>query len=360
MNKYPEWIDGYAKVIHTSFTNMVPGNWGPIDIFPFVRGLEGTLTAKLHTTIRQLKESGVRPVDLVHTFPSSSSLRANIFYLAHEYQGSDHTQKTRTKEVMDFFVELLFAMYKKDPWGMESSIIYSEEEAHRILNETPWAEGERQIARELGKLSNSGSALAYSLYRDFFPQEGYEIRGPYDTSEKFGPGSIFIVRDFVKMKPVELWPDIAELKHESLRIYQIYQGVTFRSEWVSMHSVYGGDNLGGLKAYAVQVDGEWISEPEKIKALSEYIAVVATDQSDVYEHMSVAEIKQKTLEWLCYSYYDFFKFAKTDWRPTAEMQAAVMDKDFPERTDLPSFPSYDEFVASTDWEVYWLKELYQA
>lgn len=355
---YPAWIDEYAKAFHRGFANMVPANWGPIDTFAVFAALNGTFIAKISEAIAIIKQKNYPVEKVAAGFSCLSSLRCATFFLIYEYQHSDPKNKKQFKEVLDFLLETLNYMAKGDVFAYESNIGHSQDEIKDFLQKTPWIDGNPGVARELGKLYNSLAALAFSLYRDFFPQEAHEIYGPYSSASKFGEGAILLIKHFPKIKPIDIWPSFRDEKYKDVKIFQVYRNVDFRCEIIGMHSVYQGNLMEGLVAYAVSVDGEYRNDPAQIKELSNYFAELATKQSQVYEGLSKENLIEKTLVWECYQFVDFFRLADMDWQPTQEMRDALRRKNIPDRLEMESFPSFEEYATSREFEVYWLKDLY--
>lgn len=358
--KYPKWIDEYAKAFYNGFANMIPCSWGPVDFYAVLKLLNGAFLAKLYDAVSRLKSKKVPLRKIATAFPSPSSFRIAIYWAIIEYQFSHPKNKERFREILDFLIDILKTLVKEDIFAYKSNIAHSPKEIKGILKDTQWEMGNPDVARELGKLYNSLASLVFALYRDFFPQDSHEIFGPYDASEKFGEGTTLIIKYFPKIRPVELWPEIKNLKHSKVKIFQVYtKNVTFECELIGMHSIYKGSLIDNLVAWAVMADDKFIDNIETIKEMSNYFAEAAVRQSIVYDKMSNEELKQKALEWLCYQFVYFFKLADMDWRPTKEMVEAVKGKKVPERFEMDTGPSYQEYVTSPEFEIYWLKDLYQ-
>ena len=357
-SKYPKWIDEYAKAFHTGFINVVPTRWGPVDVFSLVYYLNGTFLSKIYKAITIIKKKKIHISKIIKSFSCPSSIRVALLFLVYEYQGSNPKNKKQFKEIAEFFVMILKYWTKKDAFAYESNIIHSSLEIDNLVNNTHWVEGNKELAREIGKLYNSLSALVYSLYRDFFPQDSHEIYGPYKTS-KFGKNAILLIKHFPKIKPVELWPEIKNFKYKDVKIYQVYKNIKFKCEIIGMHSIYKGDLINNLVAYSVVVDGKYKNDIKEIKSLRDYFAEIATKQSMIYDKLSKEELKKKVLEWECYQFFNFFKLAGMEWRPTKEMLEAIKDKKVGDKFELEKFVPFKEFTTSPKFEVYWLKDLYK-
>ncbi len=356
--KYPKWIDEFAKAFHNAFVKMAPITWGPLNVDVLVSCLNGAFISKVHQAITKIKSKGYKIGEVTKTFSCPSTLRVAFPFLIWEYQSSEPKNKAQFREISEYLVEILSYLAKKDIFAFQSNIAHTNEEIETILNKTDWQTGNSQAARELGKIYNSLASLTFALYGDFFPQDSQEIYGPYDASKKFGENTILIIKHFPKIKAMEIWPEMEKLKYSDVKIFQVFKNVKFRCEMVGMHSIYEGDLINNLAAYFVVVDGIPQNSLEKIKELSNYFAEVATEQSTAYEKLSKEDLKKKILEVECYQFFDFFKLAEMDWRPTKEMLEAVKDKDVPDRYELEEFPPFKEYIKSPEFEIYWLKDLY--
>lgn len=338
---------------------MVPCSWGPVNAYAVFALLNGSGMSKIHQAIIKVKKQGKTIGEVAKCFPSPSSLRAAIYFTIVEYQSSKPKDKNKFKEVLEFLLDILRHLIKRDLFAYKSNIAHSELEIGKILTNIKWQSANPTIARDLGKFYNSLWSLVFALYRDFFPQDSHEIFGPYDASNKFGDGSILLVKYFPKIRSIELWPEMSRLKYSEVKIYQVYKNVEFSCEVVGMHSLYEGDLINGLRAYSVEADGKLVDTNEEIKELTDYFVQVAVEQSSAYDRMSKEELKKKVLEWLCYQYVDFFRLAEMDWRPTAKMIAAVKGKPVPDRFEMQTVPTYEQYVSNPEFEIYWLRDLYK-
>lgn len=359
-DKYPQWIDEFTRAFHNGFAHIIPCSWGPVDAYAVLGFLNGTFLSRLHKAVVVIKRQKIPVAEVAKCFPSPSGLRIAIYWTMIEYQFSNPKNKSQFKEILDFLLEVLRFLVKKDVFAYESNIVHTSKEINDILRNTPWSNGNPMVARELGKLYNSLAALVFALYRDFFPQDSNEIYGPYNAAPKFGRDTILVIKHFPKIRPAELWPEIAELKYSEVKTFQVYKNISFRCELVGMHSIYEGNLINNLVAYAVLADGKFVDDPREIKKLSEYFAEIATKQSLAYETLSKEELKKKVLEWYCYQFVYLFRLANIDWRPTKSMLEAVKDKKVADRFELTQAPTYEEYATSPDFEVYWLKDLYQS
>ncbi len=357
--KYPAWVDEYAKAFHNAFAKMVPNSWGPLDAFALIAALNGSFIAKVHEAVQIVKAEGRLPEEVGKSFSSPSSLRAALYFLMWEYQNAEEKNREQFKEVVEFLVGVLEHMAERDTFAHSQNIAHSPEKIAAVLNDAEWQEANPAIAREIGKLYNSLASLVFALYTDFFPQDSHEIYGPYDASAKFGDGTILVMKHFPKIRPSEVWPVASAFKHYDAKIFQVFRDVRFNCEVVGMHSLYDGDIINSLAAYSVVIDGVARNDPAEIKALADHFASIATEIAVAREELSKEELKKKILELECYQFFVLFKLAGMDWRPTGEMLRLAETAVVPARFEMDQFPSFEEYATSPAFEAYWLKDLYQ-
>lgn len=359
MAEYPKWIGEYTASLHNAFVGMVPSRWGSIDYFAILPRLQGTFIDKVHEAVTKLKAAGKTPEELITVFSCPSTLRCALYFLAEEYRSVEQKNKVQCKEVMEYLVSVLRAWTPNDTFALSTNQAHTPQEVGDILAPS-FGMGSVEVARELGRLYNSAAAVAFALYRDMFPQDSHEVYGPYDASEKFGAGAVLVIKDFPKIKPLDLWPGAKDFRHARVRIFQVYKGVDFTCDWIGMHSKYQGDLMQGLVAFGVEIDGVWTTDVATIKEVRLELESVAVEQSKVYEGMDYEAWLHKTLEWECYQFNKFFELAGMDWRPTQKMLNAVAGVQANMGFGVDSFPSIEEYATSPEFEVYWLKDLYRS
>jgi len=357
---YPSWIDSFAKSIHQGWVNMAPTSWGPIDGHKLVSKLDGTFINKLSHAVKIVKKENYSLEKVASCFSSPSTVREIIYWLSFEYQHVYQKDKDQFREIIEYFVKILEFMAKDDLFAYDSNIAHTQDEVEEILENIPWTEADASLTREVAKLYTSAASLVFALYRDFFPVDSHEVYGPYQAVSKFGEGTILVIKDFSRLRPVQLWSEIESSTYETLRIYQVIKDVQFRCETMGMHSIYDGDVINNTKAIAVNINGNFV-DINKVKNATEDIGLRSVEHSKLYDAFSVEDTKQKFLEWLCYLNIDFFMLAGMDWRPTEEMWDAVKDKEIPKRSHcaVEDVPSLRLYLRSKDFEIYWLKDLYR-
>lgn len=352
---YPQWIDEYAKATHKAFIGMVPSSWGPVDGFAVQKVLANVFIDRMYESISKAIEKNLSFEEVAKTFPSPSTLRASLFTsLFTAYQFAEPKPKEKMRAIVDFSIKLLSQVFKEDIWAYKSNIIHTSKDIEGIISNIPWKDGSPEKAKMLGKLYSTMDAYSHAVYRDFFPQEVHDIYGPYQLNES----EILLIKHFPKIYAPELWSDLKDIKYRDIKIFQIYKDVNFECELIGMHSRYQGDLINGLQKYVVQVDGKFISD-EETESVRKYFEEVSIKQFEIYSKMTFEELKQKHLDWLMYQYFDFFNLVGLDWHPTKEMREIVSKADISERCIIETFPNYETYINSKDYEVCWLKDLYK-
>jgi phosphohistidine swiveling domain-containing protein len=357
---YPKWIDNAAKSFQHAMTNMTPSDWGPFDYQTFLQAIDGNFISKLHQAVKTVKEKGYDKETQAKAMHNISTLRVGIWYYLIEYSGITNKEplKEKLKEINEFFIELLEYMTENDTWGYQENTIHNKDEIKKILEKTEWQPQNKNHTREIGKLYNSLSALSYAFYRDYFPMISHEVYGSYNASEKFGENHTLIIKHFTNLSPTDLWPEIKENHYKEIKILQVYKNINFKTELIGMHSIYDGNPMEDLVSYTVLINNQPVTDIEEIKKIANYLGELATEQYKIYNNMSTQDLKEKTLEWLCYIFSKFFKLAKMDWHPTQEMIKALEGKEILDRCVLEGFPNYEEYINDKKYEIYWLKKLY--
>ena len=358
MNNYPPWIDDYVATVHNAFVGMVPSSWSSLDFWAELHLFDGMFIARLHKAVVKLQAAGRTPLEVAHTFSNPSTIRSALYFLAVEYQLSDHSLQQEFREVAECLVAALTAWVPEDTFALSTNKPYTPEHVKTFLTTVPFQKGEVAAARELGRLFTACASLAFALYRDFFPQEANDVYGPYDVSDTYGPGAMLLIKHFPKIKPVGLWPQSVSFTYEDIKLYQIYTNVTFRCDWIGMHSVYQGDLIQNLVAWAVEANSTFVTDLAEVKAVRNTIEETVLAQMPAYDPMTGQDWLQLGLRWDCWQFNTFFELAGMDWEPTQEMKEKLRGKDAKMGASMDSYPSLQEYAKDPNYEAYWLKSLY--
>jgi hypothetical protein len=231
-------------------------------------------------------------------------------------------------KLFNFFMDMLECMAVKDTYGFESNILKDKAQVIETLVRIKPRRATPEKARLLGKLYNVAYNLGCGFFLDFYLDYSMEAEGPYDVSQVYGPGAIMVIKRMMHLKPTAIWPTSARGMANDITIYSIYRNVKFKTDLISVHSVYEGDPINDLVDFAVEVDGRMVYSKEEIAELTMALEKEAPAQWLKLTGMPFEDIKVKGLEIRCFGMKRLFEKVGMDWRPEPEMVAAVKGKPF--------------------------------
>ncbi len=316
------WVNDFLDAVDKGFAGMDLSTFKPIDCFDIFPLYAKEGTNRILKIIENAKGHDIR--ELAKNMHSPSVIRVEMI-LALIKARVANIEHEKFVKIAKFYNSLLKALCLDDYYAKNGkNIVHTKEEIKKIIPNLKVAD--HQIAKELGKLSNSCYHLAYGLYSDINPQICYENFGPYDVSEEFGDGYSLVIKQFQNLKPTELWGSKTDdLSYEKIRIYCIYKDVNFSMDATS-HVNFEGDLISGLKHFAVEVDGKIVDDISQVKQTTEKIGLKAMEMWNHLTSFDFETAKIKYLEQRCYNYIGVCKMLGLDWKPTTEMLEAVKDK----------------------------------
>ena len=158
------------------------------------------------------------------------------------------------------------------------------------------------------------------MFGDMCPEIVYENYGPYKENNK-----ILVIKQFQNLKPIEVWEEIKDFPYQKVKIYCLYENVEFAINNVSQ-PYFKGDVINGLKQFALEINGELVEDLETIKEAKEKIGLKAGEMWDTLTNLDFEEAKVKYLEQRSFGFINLCRKLGLYWKPTAEMLAAVKDK----------------------------------
>lgn len=244
-------------------------------------------------------------------------LRAQLFFLLLDLKTAKIPSERRLK-IAGFFENVLKVIAKDDVYGRKSNIKHTKQEVQAIMTK-PFAKGDEDKARVLGRLFTACYHLVNGLYTDFYTDYGTENFGAYDL----GGNRSLVIKHFGDNRP-SIWPVNTSCK--SVTLYSVYENVKFTCDAVSCHSQYEGDPIAGLKQYLVEIDGKTVNDPEQLEKLSEEIAELSAEQWQRLVGLDRETLKQQGLLMRCYTFKDLFELVGMSWEPDEAMKEAVKGK----------------------------------
>lgn len=148
-----------------------------------------------------------------------------------------------------------------------------------------------------------------------------EIHGPYGVA---GTDRRFIVKEYLNLRPRELWPTMPLLPCDTVKIFKQYvPEVRIRIDALNHLYQEGAPLVPSLERYAIEVDGE----PRDLEVLQRFLARAQETVQAISHHIDGIDWNQRVLK-----YADIFWFRKkplrdqrgVDWRVPSSVRAAIL------------------------------------
>lgn len=251
--------------------------------------------------------------------------------------------------ITKFFIDLLDMICPKNPFGFSlTNPVHTDSEIKKLIKELKFRRADQKTSSLIGEICASLNILSWGLYTDLFPSMFFEYQGPYDVSYKFGRNNILVIRDFVNMKPFELWLRVKDWKFKSITLYAIYKDLDFKIDFFG-HHFPDKSTVEALNYFAVLADGKPI---ENIKELASYLEKIARDQTKKLRELNFKAIKEKFVTIHHYQLKPLFDMVGEDWRPQKDIIKAIKNKrllveeEWPPKdmTEKEAFKIYKEYI----------------
>ena len=319
-------IDVYLDSMLAAVAAIDIGTMQPFDWLQFQPLVSEGWVGKVQELMNRAREQNIPPAELASLWPGMSALRCQLYFLLLDLKCA-RVPLSQRLELFQFFVALLAAGAHDDIFGLTSNIVHTKDNVTHILKEKKLSPAAPEIARALGRIYNSLYNLGAGYYVDFYLDYGVENEGPYDVSDTFGPGHTLVIKRAMDMKPTELFPTAVRFLGNDFRFYYVYKDVQYTTNMVSVHCVYGGDPIRGLKWWGLEVDGRMVGASE-LQSISDGCAAESVAQWQRLKSLNFEEQKLKALEIRCFGMRHLFERVGMDWRPTSPMCEALRGKPF--------------------------------
>ncbi len=216
------------------------------------------------------------------------------------------------REKVEYLLSLVHELKHGDPSNRDGkNIVLSPDELNNIIGPSWLSESDKQSSLLVHKLCGILWAYVETL---FFKTHGLvrEFHGPYTLP---GYDGNFLFRDFVCLKPTELWEESSALPFSRARIVAAYDQLDMSVDIYNHVSIPEGRTfIESLKSYYVECDGK-ILEPSEIDSLCKDLSTV----------MRSIHKKVESLEWQkrAEKYADIFWYSKKQLRDILEEDWAV-------------------------------------
>ncbi|MCD4760307.1 hypothetical protein K8R42_00220 [bacterium] len=266
-----------------------------------------TLSADKLGTELNFKEIGL-------LFPSISQLRVMMIFdlWMANYAGISQAEY---ENIFTFYTKVLEATCLEDPHAAEfKNVIHTKEQTDELLSRLQPANEE--IAKILGKISNICYHFGHAAYADMNPATCYENYGPYDVSDKYGPGHVLIIKEFNNLQCPDLWPATKKNLLNRIHVVAVYKDVEVEIDNAS-HVNYKGDLIKNLKYYRLLVDG--LDYPIEDYEIINLIGEQAIKIFQEFQALDFEDRKAKFYHQKAHVYKKIYDKLGQDWRPSQEI-----------------------------------------
>lgn len=322
-----DWVDKYLDSMQIALGNMDWGTIQPYDNFMFHPLFAKEFVSRISEVVDEKDKQGVSIKELAKGWQLPSGLPSQTYFLLLDLKAS-RTEKRERERLANFYFDMLREMRKDDIYGFKSHILRIDGEVNSLLKKIKLQDASPEIAKLLAQIYNGMYNLGAGLYLDFYMDYVLENEGPYDVSKIFGPGCILIIKRAKGFKPVEVWPETKGFVADEIVLYTVYRNVNYRTDAISVHSVYEGDTINGLVKFAVEIDGKTVNSVSGLKKLRTELEKASVEQWGRLLNLDFETQKIKGLEIRMYGMRGVFERLDIDWRPTSEMLKAIKGKKF--------------------------------
>lgn len=257
--------------------------------------------------------------------PPPSNMWAILQKIVPSYKGFAEKNKEEVRLVTDFFGRMLLEACPSDPFATKKNIFHSKGQIDSMVSSISFQTSTQKEARIIGRLISAAGSLVHGLYNDLTTDLGWEGFGPYQV-EKRNLSLSFLFRWFPNMQPSELWPAKYLCSQKEIKVFTLYEGVTWEISFVGCHTIATeGSPVMGMREFAVIADGKELPLSE-IEAL---IIELSEKAERIYREirgMGFEELKLKVMQQECFQLKALFDWAAYDWAPTQEMVSRVKNK----------------------------------
>ncbi|MBI2445233.1 hypothetical protein HYV43_02485 [Candidatus Micrarchaeota archaeon] len=312
------WLDEYLESTEKSLAQMdlstiSPTSWRHTQ--PLFAQAWLNWFSKIVDTV---KEKNIPYATIAQFFPPDLC-REHLFFTLEDVKVAKWPQEKRL-EYADFFYQLLNAqMEPGDLFGIQGSTRPKLDLA--AIRAKTFQTGTPDSARALGRLYNAAYNLSTALYLDYYMGNGIENYGPYPL----GGGRILVVKEMRHLFPTLLWPRF-QAAADHVKLYCIYQDVSFSTTLIACHGNYVGDPIFGLKAWRLEKDGKAVEDLDEIRNLTQNLAENGSRQWKELLALSEEKLIRKSIEIRCFIFKPLCDALGLDWRPTSKLLNAAKGK----------------------------------
>jgi hypothetical protein len=343
--KFMPWIKEFSKSITNFFKGQVIGAMQPIDFYLFFPLWYVLWIIRVASLVKKLNLEDKNFSAIKDSLPPPSNFRTILKKLIVAYRGNP-TERDSYRVVADFLARMLQESCKTDPFALTSNPLYSNQEFDKLIQPIKFQEIDESVAKKIGQLITAAGSLVHGLYNDVVTDFGWDSYGPYNV-RYLGQNYSALVRHFLHLRPVELWPEEFLPSIQELKIFSLYQEIEWKIYFFGCHTISSGKSpVEAMKRAVLFTDGRPVA-PEDTHLLIEEFAQKATNLYKKIKQMDFEDLKLLIMRQECYQFKALFDVAGVDWQPTNDMIMRIKNKPllkgiFPQETFIDSEEKFSE------------------
>lgn len=320
-------IDNFIKAIEQSFEGLnFKTNW-PLNGAQIDSYFDVDEALDMYYRIKKLRETKTTK-EIADMLPAPDIIR--IFIEHNAIIGLKVAKKLKIGEISTedrvnytlFLFDILKEKVKGDIFCLDGkNSLLDKEEIKGMLNSKNWNYvKDMQEKKKISFLTVMGNNLVYTTFFDPYMTGGFYIHGPYDATEKFGEGTILLVREYHNLNPKELWSDL-DMPYKKLKILAVYKNLDLKINFVN-HPVTK-DSIGDkLIAYKLFLDDKeiGIEEVDELIGLFNRISSAQTKKINSWTDLDKVRMGAKIAFYL---FKDFREKMGDNWIPENYIEKTI-------------------------------------
>lgn len=317
---YPAWIDDFAKGAYGLIGGNVLEGYQPIDFYHFNPLWYDLFLQKIKQAIDLLKEQKITVEEMSSFLPTPSLIRSILIRIIPTLPHLPAQFREDYLAVLDFLVQSLQTKMKVDVFALEKNLVHSSKEVREIILKNKFYQTDTKLAKKIGAICLVAGHLINGLYNDVNTDYAWEVYGPYNVSQFFGEDHEMLVRCFVDLNPVNLWPHLTKNGIEKLQIITVYEKAGSSIHFVGCHTNYKNQPTKSMRWASIK-----IKTTEKVEIFS-HLAEKAEKHYCQVKNMDLKTLKLKSQEQDLYCFKGIFDKTGLDWHPSEEMGTRALCK----------------------------------
>ncbi len=261
--------------------------------------------------------------------------RKELRFLSYNAKIWGYDKDTRL-ELARFFKRVLDEVYSVDQFGLQSNLAKNYPAVQSFRN-ADWQKADRTSSRQIGRISSSCPALAWSLFTDFYYSNAYDMMGLY-PAPSFGKNARLMVKQFGPFRCPDLWPQTKKYEYNQILVGAVYQGLTGRFDIIN-HFITKDSLADKLTHFSVLVDGKPTCEPQALDEIQRTMAGHAAAQFSKLNRLEGDALNRKAAHIKFHQFKEVFSALKMSWKPPQDVLDRMAGESYP-NVRLPSSSSF--------------------